>query len=235
MMDYYEILGIKKDATDVEIKSAFRKNMKYYHPDVNDSSNAENMSKALIDAREVLLDTTKRKEYDEQLDRINNMEKNKYTKNYEEYKNTYSSYKKEYSEQYVFVNKEEAIRYWLKNTKLGIIRKILVLLLIATLWILFRIIQLLETPILLVNIFFNFISSYWASIWTIIVFILFVFEGDILANVTNIFAKIFMYILLFLIIYVPVLFSEMIFDCLPKMMMKIHDFENFILGKILSF
>ncbi|MEG0284177.1 MAG: molecular chaperone DnaJ [Erysipelotrichales bacterium] len=62
--DYYEVLGISKGADESEIKKAYRKMAKKYHPDANDSPDAEEKFKEIQEAYEVLGDTTKKSTYD---------------------------------------------------------------------------------------------------------------------------------------------------------------------------
>jgi curved DNA-binding protein len=64
--DYYQTLGVSKDASDKAIKSAYRKLARKYHPDLNpDDKQAEEQFKALNEAYEVLSDPSKRAKYDQ--------------------------------------------------------------------------------------------------------------------------------------------------------------------------
>ncbi|WP_391592216.1 Molecular chaperone protein DnaJ [[Mycoplasma] cavipharyngis] len=63
--DYYEVLGISRNATDAEIKKAFRTLARKYHPDMNKEKGAEDQFKQINEAYEVLSDPQKRKTYDD--------------------------------------------------------------------------------------------------------------------------------------------------------------------------
>ena len=64
-MDYYEILGISRDASADDIKTAYRLAAKKYHPDVNKEAGAEDSFKAAAEAYEVLSDEQKKSNYDQ--------------------------------------------------------------------------------------------------------------------------------------------------------------------------
>jgi DnaJ-class molecular chaperone len=63
--DYYHTLGVSRDATQDEVKKAYRKLARKYHPDVNKDKDAEDKFKELSEAHEVLKDPEKRKLYDQ--------------------------------------------------------------------------------------------------------------------------------------------------------------------------
>lgn len=73
-MDYYDVLGVPKDADEEAIRRAYKKLAKICHPDANrnkpDAETAERRFKDIVEAHAVLSDAGKRKKYDEQLRRL---------------------------------------------------------------------------------------------------------------------------------------------------------------------
>ena len=63
--DYYEVLGVARDATEDGIRKAYRKLARKYHPDVSDESDAEEKFKEVGEAYEVLKDLEKRTAYNQ--------------------------------------------------------------------------------------------------------------------------------------------------------------------------
>lgn len=66
--NYYDILGVKKDASDADIKKKYRKLVRQYHPDVSDDPDSDNKIAEINNAYETIRDKDKRREYDAMLD-----------------------------------------------------------------------------------------------------------------------------------------------------------------------
>src|ERR671934_988191 len=62
--DYYELLGVSRDADEGEIKKAFRKLARELHPDVSEAPDAEERFKQVVEAYEVLSNSERREVYD---------------------------------------------------------------------------------------------------------------------------------------------------------------------------
>ncbi len=63
--DYYDVLGVKRDASEAQIKSAYRKLARKFHPDVNKAADSADKFKEATEAYDVLSDAQKRKMYDQ--------------------------------------------------------------------------------------------------------------------------------------------------------------------------
>lgn len=116
-MNHYEVLGIKKNATQAEIREAYKKLIKKYHPDLyqGDKTFAEKKSQSINVAYDILSDSEKRKQYDEEITpntnyyNYSNINNNKYNSgssndsiNYNYNKNYYNTQSASYTSDYSY-------------------------------------------------------------------------------------------------------------------------------------
>ena len=121
-INYYDLLGISKTATIDEIRKAYREQAKKWHPDLNKDQKAPEMAKKINEAKEILLDDNKRRDYDEYLENYKNGMYDKFDKrNYNDKQNT--SNKQDYQEK--TYTKWEYFSLYLKYYNVSFLRKLI--------------------------------------------------------------------------------------------------------------
>ena len=126
-MNYYELLGISIDATEEEIKSAYKKEIKKWHPDINKDEEAVSITMKLNEAKETLLNSEKRLEYDNYINHKENETYQKYTNvkveksNYNE--NNVSEEYNKYEER--MVTKWEYLKEYMQQKNINLLRRII--------------------------------------------------------------------------------------------------------------
>lgn len=99
-IDYYKILGISKKASESEIKKAYRKLARKYHPDLNpNDATAEKKFKEINDANEILSNPENRKKYDQYGEHWENAEAYEKAKQQEQYQQSYRGRSGGYTEE----------------------------------------------------------------------------------------------------------------------------------------
>lgn len=218
MMDFYELLGVKKDATKEEIKKAYRDMVKRYHPDVNKSDEASKIIISLNEAKETLLDDDKRSEYDKLLNDIN------HSKTYSNDSTSYSAKKEEYKENYSesYVTRWQFLMTYLNfgKDKLGI--KFLKTFIVIINYLVFFIIKAFTLIfIFLLEVFENLIN--YIGIILMIVGVYNFIEDEIAISIT-----------LFLIGVLLILIKELILNKSVNIYAFIQNIHDKILIKVLT-
>ena len=175
MMDFYELLGVKKGATKEEIKKAYRDMVKKYHPDVNKSEEANKIIISLNEAKETLLDDNKRKEYDKILEEINHSKQVSKNKQETYYSKT-EEYKQEYEESYM-TRKEffaSYLRFGIDKKIIKILKSILIFIL-STIFFFLKLISLVL--IVAINLIGNLLDYVIGFFGILAILALFVYAG----------------------------------------------------------
>ncbi len=148
-INYYELLGVKKDATEEEIRLKYKEQIKKWHPDISKSSEAIEVTKKLNEAKSVLLDDEKRKEYDIYLNNIS-------TNGYQNIKEKIYKEQSNYDEKKLYT-KWEYFRDYIKYYNDSSVRKVfgIIFVLLESLFI-----SLLQ----LINIILAYVISFMSGI-----------------------------------------------------------------------
>lgn len=176
MIDFYELLGIKKTASKEEIKQAYRKMVKKYHPDINKSNDASQIIISLNEAKEILLDDVKRKEYDAMLDDI--IHSKQFSKEPEE---TYTARTQEYKETYSesYLTKWEFLFDYFKNGLDHFLLKIFKFILVSIYSLVFFAIKIIViVTMVLINVLGNLVDYLAGLIMFVGILALFIMGGE---------------------------------------------------------
>lgn len=224
--NYYELLGVSQNASKEEIKEAYKKQMKKWHPDINKSSDAVNMSAKINEAKEVLLDDLKRQDYDLYL-------KNKIDENYNRYtqrKANESTQAKTNESVYeeTKVTKWQYLKDWLKYSTVNPFRKLVGLigvLMESFLCWLIKILLIISAYICtmgsyIIRMIFNVLAPI-LGIFAVLIIVMFISNGfketinDNPSMVTIIIALVLIYILSYLLpFFATKMLSPKVFDIL---------------------
>lgn len=148
-INYYELLGVKNNASKQEIRLKYKEQIKKWHPDINKNNEAIEVTKKLNEAKSVLLDDEKRKEYDIYL---NNISANGYQNITEKVYNEQRSYDEE-----KLYTKWEYFRDYIKYYNDSKVRKVF--------GIIFVLLESLFISILqLINIILAYVISFMSGI-----------------------------------------------------------------------
>lgn len=122
-MNYYELLGVSVDASEEEIKSAYKREIKKWHPDINKDEEAVSITMRLNEAKETLLNLEKRLEYDNFINHKEDVTYQKYTNTKAEYQET--DFQQEEYEQYEekLVTKWEYLKEYLHSSNINIFKR----------------------------------------------------------------------------------------------------------------
>lgn len=129
-MNYYELLGVTINASEQEIKDAYKREIKKWHPDINKDEEAVSITMKLNEAKDTLLDKEKRLEYDNFIIHKEDEIYNKYTNNKKEEYNVEidSQEYDDYSNKYV--TKWEYFAQYLRASQINLFRRIIATILV---------------------------------------------------------------------------------------------------------
>ena len=162
-INYYELLGIKKDATPEEIKKAYRIQAKKWHPDLNKDKDASIISMRLNEAKEILLDSTIRKDYDKYLEELTNPSYKKMKEKEQAYNNKPNNKTNDEYENKTYTKWEYFFTY-LKYYQVSNLRKALACILVLIETIICSILQIINYLLALFLSYTVNLISYIASL-----------------------------------------------------------------------